>query len=30
VLETGEITHSGAASELLADEKVIEAYLGLE
>ncbi|MEO6505745.1 MAG: ABC transporter ATP-binding protein [Terrimesophilobacter sp.] len=30
VLETGEITHSGPASELLADEKVIEAYLGLE
>jgi branched-chain amino acid transport system ATP-binding protein len=30
VLETGEITHSGAAADLLADEKVIEAYLGLE
>lgn len=29
VLETGEITHSGAASDLLADERVIEAYLGL-
>ncbi|HEU4807969.1 MAG TPA: ABC transporter ATP-binding protein [Homoserinimonas sp.] len=29
VLETGEITHSGAASELLSDERVIEAYLGL-
>jgi branched-chain amino acid transport system ATP-binding protein len=30
VLETGEITHSGPAAELLADERVIEAYLGLE
>ncbi|SDK45575.1 ABC transporter ATP-binding protein [Cryobacterium sp. Sr8] len=30
VLETGEITHSGPAHELLADEKVIEAYLGLD
>ncbi|MEO6826685.1 MAG: ABC transporter ATP-binding protein [Microbacteriaceae bacterium] len=30
VLETGEITHSGPAAELLVDEKVIEAYLGLE
>lgn len=29
VLETGEITHSGPADELLADERVIEAYLGL-
>ena len=30
VLETGEITHSGPAHELLVDEKVIEAYLGLD
>lgn len=30
VLETGEITHSGNAAELLADERVIEAYLGIE
>jgi len=30
VLETGEVTHSGPAHELLADEKVIEAYLGLD
>lgn len=30
VLETGEITHSGPASELLVDERVIEAYLGIE
>jgi branched-chain amino acid transport system ATP-binding protein len=30
VLETGEITHFGPASDLLADERVIEAYLGLE
>jgi len=29
VLEIGEITHSGPAHELLTDEKVIEAYLGL-
>ena len=29
VVETGEITHSGPAHELLTDEKVIEAYLGL-
>lgn len=30
VLETGEITHSGPAAQLLADERVIEAYLGIE
>lgn len=30
VLETGEITHSGAAADLLVDERVIEAYLGIE
>lgn len=30
VLETGEITHSGPAHDLLADEKIIEAYLGLD
>jgi branched-chain amino acid transport system ATP-binding protein len=29
VLETGEITHSGPARDLLSDERVIEAYLGL-
>lgn len=29
VLETGEITHSGPAYDLLSDERVIEAYLGL-
>jgi branched-chain amino acid transport system ATP-binding protein len=29
VLETGEITHSGPAADLLSDERVIEAYLGL-
>ncbi len=29
VMETGEISHSGPAKDLLADEKVIEAYLGL-
>ena len=30
VLETGEVSHFGPAHELLADEKVIEAYLGLD
>ncbi|SMX99956.1 branched-chain amino acid transport system ATP-binding protein [Brevibacterium antiquum] len=30
VIETGEITHSGPADELLADEAIIEAYLGLD
>jgi branched-chain amino acid transport system ATP-binding protein len=30
VLETGEVTHEGAASELLTDPRVVEAYLGLE
>ncbi|MDN5585967.1 MAG: ABC transporter ATP-binding protein [Brevibacterium sp.] len=30
VIETGEITHSGPADELLAYEAVIEAYLGLD
>ena len=30
VLETGEIAHQGEASALLRDERVIEAYLGLE
>jgi branched-chain amino acid transport system ATP-binding protein len=29
VLETGRITMSGSAKELLADPRVIEAYLGL-
>ena len=29
VVETGAITHSGPARELLADERVIEAYLGI-
>ncbi|MEO8555580.1 MAG: ABC transporter ATP-binding protein [Actinomycetota bacterium] len=30
VLETGKVAHEGAASELLTDPRVIEAYLGLE
>lgn len=30
VLETGEITHSAPAAELLANESIIEAYLGLD
>ena len=30
VLETGKVAHEGAASELLTDPRVVEAYLGLE
>lgn len=30
VLQTGEIVHEGAASDLLADERIIQAYLGVE
>ena len=30
VLETGQVAHEGAASELLSDPRVVEAYLGLE
>lgn len=30
VLEIGEVTHAGPAADLLEDERVIEAYLGLE
>ena len=30
VLETGQVAHDGAASELLSDPRVVEAYLGLE
>ncbi len=30
VLETGKVAHEGAASKLLTDPRVIEAYLGLE
>lgn len=30
VIETGEITHSGPAAELVANETIIEAYLGLD
>ena len=30
VLETGEIVHAGPAAELLADERVVQAYLGIE
>jgi branched-chain amino acid transport system ATP-binding protein len=30
VLQTGSIVHSGPASELLADERIVEAYLGIE
>lgn len=29
VLSTGEISHAGPAADLLADEKIIEAYLGI-
>ncbi len=30
VLETGSLAHSGPGSELLADERVIAAYLGID
>ena len=30
LLATGEIVHAGPASELLADEKIVQAYLGVE
>ncbi|AXG13578.1 ABC transporter ATP-binding protein [Intrasporangium calvum] len=30
VLQTGEVVHSGPAEELLADPKIVEAYLGVE
>lgn len=30
VLQTGQIVHSGPANELLADPKIVEAYLGVE
>jgi len=30
VLETGQVAHEGAASDLLSDPRVVEAYLGLE
>ena len=30
VLQTGEVVHSGPAAELLADERIVEAYLGIE
>ena len=30
VLQTGSVVHSGPAAELLADERVVEAYLGIE
>jgi branched-chain amino acid transport system ATP-binding protein len=30
VLQTGSIVHSGPAGELLADERIVEAYLGIE
>lgn len=30
VLQTGEIVHSGPAADLLADPKIVEAYLGVE
>ena len=30
VLETGAIAHSGPGAELLADERVIKAYLGID
>ena len=30
VLESGQVTHEGAASDLLTDARIVEAYLGLE
>jgi branched-chain amino acid transport system ATP-binding protein len=30
VLQTGEVVHSGPAADLLADERIVEAYLGIE
>ncbi len=30
VMETGSITHSGPASDLLADKRVVQAYLGID
>jgi branched-chain amino acid transport system ATP-binding protein len=30
VLEVGEVTHSGPASELVSDERIVQAYLGLD
>jgi len=30
VLQTGEVVHSGPAGELLADERIVEAYLGVD
>ena len=30
VLQSGAVVHSGAAAELLADERIVEAYLGIE
>jgi branched-chain amino acid transport system ATP-binding protein len=30
VLQTGEVVHSGPAARLLADERIVEAYLGAD
>ena len=30
VLQSGEVVHSGTAAELLADERIVQAYLGVE
>ena len=30
VLQSGAVVHSGPAAELLADERIVEAYLGIE
>ncbi|TFV79452.1 ABC transporter ATP-binding protein [Blastococcus sp. CT_GayMR19] len=30
VLQSGEVVHSGPAADLLADERIVEAYLGIE
>ncbi len=30
VLQSGAVVHSGPAAELLADERIVQAYLGVE
>lgn len=30
VMQTGEIVHQGTAAELLADDRIVQAYLGVE
>ena len=30
VMETGEVVHEGSGADLLADERVVQAYLGMD